>query len=78
MGLGQRFLQHVGRVDAGRKPPIQPQRDHCPQPITMELQQLLRSRLVAGRGLLEERVVLFIPWLSHWPRSTLKGRAIHR
>jgi hypothetical protein len=41
MGLDQRFLDDIGRIDAGGEPSVHPDGNHPAQPITVQAQKIL-------------------------------------
>ena len=48
------FLQHVRRVDAPRKPAVEPQPDHALQALAVVFEEDRQRRFVAGLGPAEQ------------------------
>jgi hypothetical protein len=55
VGLGEGLLHHVGSVDPRSQPAVHPDRDHPPQPLSMQGDQLLARRAVTVGSLADQR-----------------------
>ena len=54
--LGQRVLDHVGGVDAGRQPGVEPDRHHAAEPVPVPPEELIGGGAVPGGGAVEQVV----------------------
>jgi hypothetical protein len=54
VGLGQRLLDDVGRIDAGGQPRVEAQRDHLFEAPAVALEQIPPGRAVAFAGAAEQ------------------------
>jgi hypothetical protein len=54
--VGQRLLDHVGRVHARRQPAVEPQGDHAAEPVAVPGEQAVAGRGIAGGRPVEQFV----------------------